>query len=68
MKCVATLKDLWAAEQCNISTNSIKVSQDRISMITSARKMALVFTMFYFLIRFTVHDSLSLSKRAQSFN
>ena len=47
MKCVATLKDLWAAEQCNIS---IRVSEDIIFMITSARKMALVFTMFYFLI------------------
>ena len=28
MKCVATLKDLWAAEQCNFSTNLIKVSQE----------------------------------------
>ena len=65
MKCVATLKDLWAAEQCNISTNSIRVSQDGIFMITSARKWLWFSLCFIFQ---SVYNSLSLSKRAKSSN
>ena len=66
MKCVATLKDLWAAEQCNISTNSIKVSQYRISMIISAIKMALVFTIYFSQLKVKEHNLLIIIKKEKN--